>query len=121
MEEAGYWLAFSYVKGIGAVRFRKLLSFFGDLSRAWQAGSAELQAAGLSEKNVADLSAKRNTLDPLALPDQLRTKGISFFTWLDDAYPRYLKEIAQPPPFCIAREALPLRMTLRLRLLEPAM
>ncbi|MEA4930778.1 MAG: DNA-processing protein DprA [Anaerolineaceae bacterium] len=98
MEEAGYWLAFSYVKGIGAVRFRKLLSFFGDLSRAWQAGSAELQAAGLSEKNVADLSAKRNTLDPLALPDQLRTKGISFFTWLDDAYPRYLKEIAQPPP-----------------------
>ena len=98
MEEAGYWLAFSYVKGLGAVRFRKLLSFFGDLSRAWQAGSAELQAAGLSEKNVADLSAKRNTLDPLALPDQLRTKGISFFTWLDDAYPRYLKEIAQPPP-----------------------
>ena len=98
MEEAGYWLAFSYVKGIGAVRFRKLLSFFGDLSRAWQAGSAELQAAGLSEKNVADLSAKRNALDPLALPDQLRTKGISFFTWLDDAYPRYLKEIAQPPP-----------------------
>lgn len=78
MEEAGYWLAFSYVKGIGAVRFRKLLSFFGDLSRAWQAGSAELQAAGLSEKNVADLSAKRNTLDPLALPDQLRTKGFLF-------------------------------------------
>ena len=55
MEEAGYWLAFSYVRGIGAVRFRKLLSFFGDLSRAWQAGSAELLAAGLSEKNVVDL------------------------------------------------------------------
>ena len=54
MEEAGYWLAFSYVKGIGAVRFRKLLSFFGDLSRAWQAGSAELQAAGLSEMPIPD-------------------------------------------------------------------
>jgi len=50
MEQAGYWLAFSYVRGIGAVRFRKLLSFFGELSRAWQAGTAELIAAGLSEK-----------------------------------------------------------------------
>ncbi|MEN6580125.1 MAG: DNA-processing protein DprA [Anaerolineaceae bacterium] len=98
MEQAGYWLAFSYVRGIGAVRFRKLLSFFGELSRAWQSGSAELIAAGLSEKNVADIVEKRKTLDPLALPEQLKTKGISFLTWQDGAYPRYLKEIAQPPP-----------------------
>lgn len=98
MEEAGFWLAFSYVRGIGAVRFRKLLSFFGDLSRAWQAGSAELLAAGLSEKNVADILEKRKTLDPLILPEQLSARGISFLTWQDDAYPRYLKEIAQPPP-----------------------
>jgi len=98
MEQAGYWLAFSYVRGIGAVRFRKLLSFFGELSRAWQAGSAELIAAGLSQKNVTDILEKRKTLDPLALPEQLKTKGISFLTWQDGDYPRYLKEIAQPPP-----------------------
>lgn len=98
MEQAGYWLAFSYVKGIGAVRFRKLLSFFGELSRAWQAGSAELVAAGLSEKNAAEILEKRKTLDPLALPEQLKAQGIAFLTWQDDAYPRYLKEIAQPPP-----------------------
>ena len=98
MEEAGYWLAFSYVRGIGAVRFRKLLSFFGDLSRAWHAGSVELIAAGLSEKNIADILEKRKNLDPLELPGQLKTKGISFLTWQDGAYPRYLKEIAQPPP-----------------------
>ncbi|HOZ38150.1 MAG TPA: DNA-processing protein DprA [Anaerolineaceae bacterium] len=98
MQEAGFWLAFSYVRGIGAVRFRKLLSFFGDLSRAWQAGSAELLAAGLSEKNVADILEKRKTLDPLALPDQLSARGIAFLTWQGDTYPRYLKEIAQPPP-----------------------
>jgi DNA processing protein len=98
MEEAGYWLAFSYVRGIGAVRFRKLLSFFGDLSRAWQAGSAELLAAGLSEKIVSEFIEKRKNLDPLELPGQLKAKGISFLTWQDDSYPRYLKEIAQPPP-----------------------
>jgi len=98
MEEAGYWLAFSYVRGIGAVRFRKLLSFFGDLSRAWQAGPAELLSAGLSEKNVAEILEKRKTLDPLELPEQLKAKGIAFLTWQDSEYPRYLKEIAQPPP-----------------------
>ncbi len=98
MDQAGYWLAFSYVRGIGAVRFRKLLSFFGELSRAWQARSAELLAAGLSEKNVGDILEKRKTLDPLVLPGQLSAKGISFLTWQDDDYPRYLKEIAQPPP-----------------------
>lgn len=98
MQEAGFWLALSYVRGIGAVRFRKLLSFFGDLSRAWQAGSTELLAAGLSEKNVADILEKRKTLDPLALPEQLSARGIAFLTWQDGEYPRYLKEIAQPPP-----------------------
>lgn len=98
MEEAGFWLAFSYVRGIGAVRFRKLISFFGDLSRAWQAGAPELLAAGLSEKNVADILEKQKTLNPETLPDELKTKGISFLTWLDDSYPRYLKEISQPPP-----------------------
>ena len=98
MDQTGFWLAFSHVKGIGAVRFRKLLSFFGELSRAWEADSAELLAAGLSEKNVRDILEKRESLDPLALTEQLRSKDISFLTWEDEAYPRYLKEIAQPPP-----------------------
>ena len=98
MDQTGFWLAFSHVKGIGAVRFRKLLSFFGELSRAWEADSAELLAAGLSEKNVRDILEKRESLDPLALTEQLRSKDIRFLTWEDEAYPRYLKEIAQPPP-----------------------
>ena len=106
MEEAGYWLAFSYVKGIGAVRFRKLLAFFGELSRAWQAGSTELLAAGLSEKNAADILEKRKTLEPLALAETLRTRGISFMTWQDETYPRYLKEIAQPPPVLYYRGSI---------------
>ena len=49
-----------------------------------QAGAAELQAAGLSEKNVADLSAKRNTRDPRALSDELGSEGRCVFSWLDD-------------------------------------
>jgi len=106
MEEAGFWLAFSYVRGIGAVRFRKLLSFFGELSRAWQAGTAELLAAGLSEKNAADILEKRKTLNPETLPAELKAKGISFVTWLDGNYPRYLKEIAQPPPVLYFRGSL---------------
>jgi len=46
--ERDYWLAFSTVKVIGAVRFRRLLSYFGSLSQAWEAPRAELLAAGLT-------------------------------------------------------------------------
>lgn len=106
MEEAGFWLAFSYIRGIGAVRFRKLLSFFGTLRRAWQAGAAELQAAGLSEKVTAEVLQKRPTLNPETLPAALNDRGISFLTWLNDGYPRYLKEIAQPPPVLYYRGTL---------------
>ena len=96
MDQTGFWLAFSHVKGIGAVRFRKLLSF-GELSRAWRQTARSCSPLVFLEKRPRH-PRKRESLDPLALTEQLRSKDISFLTWEDEAYPRYLKEIAQPPP-----------------------
>ena len=36
-DDKKYWIGFNLVRGIGAVRFQQILSFFGDLSIAWQA------------------------------------------------------------------------------------
>ena len=36
-DEKKYWIGFNLVRGIGAVRFQQILSFFGDLSLAWNA------------------------------------------------------------------------------------
>ena len=96
--ETSFWLAFSHIRGIGAVRYRKLLDFFGDLSIAWQADKKELLSAGLSEKAADLVVSTRKTLSPEKLEDELERKGIKFLTWDSSSYPRYLLEIAQPPP-----------------------
>jgi hypothetical protein len=43
----------------------KTVIFFWRFEPAWQAGSAELLAAGLSEKNVAEILEKRKNLSLL--------------------------------------------------------
>ena len=96
--ETSFWLAFSHIRGIGAVRYRKLLDFFGDLSIAWQADKKELLSAGLTEKAADLVLSTRKTLSPEKLEDELERKGIKFLTWDSSSYPRYLLEIAQPPP-----------------------
>ncbi len=98
MGERDYWLAFSTVKGIGAVRFRRLLSYFGSLSQAWEAPRAELLAAGLTEKLADAVLLQRHGLDPEAILPALSRKSIQVLTWEDEIYPSYLKEIDQPPP-----------------------
>ncbi|HQM65449.1 MAG TPA: DNA-processing protein DprA, partial [Anaerolineaceae bacterium] len=106
MDELEYWLAFSSIKGIGAVRFRRLLAYFGELSRAWQASQAELLAAGLTEHMAAAIIEKRETLEVGSLQTELAEKGIQVLTWNDPAYPRYLKEIDQPPPVLYYRGSI---------------
>ena len=51
--DAGYWIAWSKVGGVGAARLRRLWEHFGDLGLAWSAGSADLQRAGLDARTVA--------------------------------------------------------------------
>jgi len=98
-----YWVGFNLVKGIGAVRLQALRDHFGDLSLAWQAPLAALEAAGLSPKlaeRVAQVRRGVNLDDYLA---RLEAQGIQVLTWEDEAYPPRLKEIEQPPPVLYVR------------------
>ena len=103
MQERDAWLGFSHVRGMGAVRFRKLLQFFGTLSVAWQAPDDALKAAGMTDKVIQTFRETKQTYDPVAVQSRLQSKGISVLTWNDEKYPPYLKQIAQPPPvlYCL--------------------
>lgn len=103
MEPRAYWIAFSLVKGIGAVRFKGLLNSFGDLETAWNARFMDLLQAGLSEKIVENIQRIRKSVDLEGLLYNLESKGIQVLTWEDPAYPRRLKEIDQPPPVLYTR------------------
>ncbi|MBN1453046.1 MAG: DNA-processing protein DprA [Anaerolineales bacterium] len=106
MNDKRYWIGFTLVKGIGAVRFQRLLERFGDAESAWRAAPAELAEAGLSLKVIERLAAVREKADLSRLWDQIQSKGIEVLTWLDEAYPQRLKEIEQPPPVLYVRGEL---------------
>ncbi len=101
-----YWIGFNLVKGIGAVRFRALLDFFGDPAIAWQAPTDALQNAGLSPKIIENLVKLRRQVSLEQIWERIQAQGIQVLTWDDAEYPRLLKEIDQPPPVLYLRGSL---------------
>jgi len=101
-----YWVAWNLVKGIGAVRFRALLNAFGDPKSAWEASPEALRAAGLSEKLSANVAKLRAQVALDKAWEQIQSRDIQVLTWDDEAYPRRLKEIDQPPPVLYLRGSL---------------
>jgi DNA processing protein len=101
-----FWVGFSLVKGIGAVRTRQLLDTFGDLAAAWAASPANLQAAGLSPKILTTLLQVKKDVSLDALMDRIAALGIEVLTWQDETYPARLMEVDQPPPVLYVRGGL---------------
>jgi DNA processing protein len=98
IDPRAYWVGFSLVKGIGAVRFQALLDHFGDARTAWLAPGESLREAGLSARIVANLLKVRSQVSLAEVWQRIESSGIKVFTWEDQSYPRHLKEIPQPPP-----------------------
>jgi len=103
MNEKCYWIGFTYVKGVGSVRFKKLLDFFGNAKTAWEASPADLAEAGLSAKLTDRVAAVRRKVDLEKIWQNLEKQGIQVLTWVDENYPQRLKEIDQPPPVLYLR------------------
>ncbi len=86
------------VKGIGSVRIKELLDAFGDLSVAWNASEAELEAMGLPFRLIENLQQLKKSGQLEEVWQRIEDKGIQVLTWDDEAYPRRLREIEQSPP-----------------------
>lgn len=93
-----YWVALSRLPQLGAVRFRRLEAYFGDLEAAWHADGRQLQAAGLKEGDAAELLAARAGISPEAELAALDKAGFAAVNWHSGRYPLRLKQIADPPP-----------------------
>lgn len=98
MDPKAYWVGFNLVKGIGAVRLKQVLAFFGSLEVAWNSPTDGLIAAGLSQKIVENFVKIRGHVDLDLVMANINNKGIKVLTWSDSDYPRRLKEINQAPP-----------------------
>ncbi len=105
-DEKKYWIGFNLVRGIGAVRFQQIRSFFGDLSIAWQAPAEAFREAGLPARALKNLLKLRQEIDLDALVEDIEEQQVSVLTLLDEDYPRLLKEIDQSPPVIYIKGAL---------------
>ncbi len=107
-EQAGYWLGFNRVPGIGVVRIRRLLEAFGDIQRAWEATPIELAAAGLGQREITSLVTVRKRFDRTVELGDLQQRGIKVVTIDQQTYPRRLREIyAAPPVLFVLGQLLP--------------
>jgi DNA processing protein len=103
MEDKRYWVGFTLIKGIGAVRMQALIQHFGDLETAWRAAPSDLAKAGLGAKVIERVIQARENVDLEKITDQIARQGIQIMTWEDETYPARLREIDQPPPVLYVR------------------
>ena len=97
MDEQKYWVAFHQVSGIGPVSFSKLESHFGEMSKAWDASTTEIGAAGLFAKMVKKIDQFRNDHEPDEIAGKLSELGISAVHLRHPDYPQQLLETAAAP------------------------
>lgn len=105
-DDIQYRVAFSHVTGIGPARMTGLERWFIDLESAWRANRAELREAGLDKRTIDELETTRATLDPAEAYGRLLEAGVAALKPEDDAYPRRLREIPDPPQLLYVRGEL---------------
>jgi DNA processing protein len=106
MSDTKFRVAFTLVKGIGAVRLQALLDAFGDAESAWKAPAMDLVSAGLSARLAERVLETRARLDIDQYMQTIQSQGIDILTWDDPAYPAHLKQIDQPPPILYLKGAI---------------
>lgn len=92
-----YWLGFSAFPGIGPLRFKLLLNYFGTARDAWEAPLAKLLEIGLGENLSRKFDDFRRKFSLTGYAQKVRDLGISPLILTDKKYPRLLKEIPDAP------------------------
>ena len=107
-----YWVWLSSVGGIGAKRFYRLLSLYGDARSVWDALGGPLTPpdirAAVGKSALEKLLAARDEGCFQRLFERLERDGIRAVTRLSEGYPPALTGIYDPPPTLYVRGECPL-------------
>lgn len=91
-----YYLAFSHFLGIGPMRFKQLVNFFGNCENAYRAKEENLKkilGVNLAEKFIVF----RKNFSADSILENLLKKNIQVLTLEDKDYPQQLAQISDPP------------------------
>ena len=95
--ERRFWLALSICNGIGPVRLQKLLKHFGSAKDTWEANEKELKISGIGDKIVGELADFKKKFSLEEYEEKLDKLHVSYLTLQDNEYPKFLKQINNPP------------------------
>lgn len=90
-------MAFNVFEGIGPLRFKLLLDYFGTAEEAYRAPVEKLREIGLGGKLVLKFDEFRQNFDISSYLLRVSQLGIFTLTLEDKNYPKLLKEIQNPP------------------------
>jgi DNA processing protein len=96
-EETRCWLAFSVFPGIGPVRFKLLLNYFGSAKKAWEATPQQFREIKLGDKLTEQFVDFRKKFSVSEYIRQLAHEHVSVLTLRDERYPALLKTIPDAP------------------------
>lgn len=102
-EEIRYLIALNEIKDIGPVFIKKILQYFGSAEKVF---NAELEHLLSIEGTKLDLAKRIKNFSEWEKIDKLinncEKRGIDIYSITDVRYPKFLKEIHDPPPilFC---------------------
>src|ERR1700689_4444784 len=101
-----YWLALRRARGVGPRTCKLLIDKFGAPEKIFQLNADQIAAAGVP-RNTAHSIAEFRDFEPLEKElCELPRLGARLVRWTDADYPPNLKQIADPPPYLIARGLL---------------
>jgi DNA processing protein len=106
MDTLRYWLGFNLVRGIGPVRLRMLLDFFGDIQSAWEAPEQALREIKLNRRSLGNFLKARRQVDLDEVLRQVERAGAHVLTWDTPDYPNLLRQITDAPPVLFVRGTL---------------
>jgi DNA processing protein len=92
-----YLNALNKIPGVGSQKIKILLDSLGTPENIWKAGKGALDRSGLTENLVTKIIAERPKIDPDQEWTEMEKNEIQLITVNDEAYPRLLKEVPNPP------------------------
>jgi len=92
-----YEIGLSFFEGVGPIRYRSLINYFGSASAVFKASETDLKKSGFGDNFIEKFTSFRQKTNLDALSHDIQKKNIQVLTQEDDEYPDLLKEIPSAP------------------------
>ena len=108
MRDRKFWFWLNNIEGIGNVKFRTLIEYYGDPENVYMSDEDSLRKIQiLNENDIANICNKGKRNNIFQLFDKYIEKGIKFVFPFEETYPKRLLELYDKPSILYYRGGLP--------------